>query len=267
MAAGLKPHKRVFAHGWWTFDGQKMSKSLGNVINPHAMIAKFGLDPVRYFLLREVPFGQDGDFSQRAMIGRLNGDLANDFGNLAQRVLSFVQKNAGAAVPQPRRVHAGRQQAAGRRQEPADHRPRRAGRAGLPQGARRAVADRRRRQPLCRRAGAVDLAQDRCGTHEHGAVRADGNAAPARDPQPAVHAAVDGEAAGPARGAAGGARLRGARHGAGGRHRLCRRRRASSRAMWKRALSRRRRRAGRDAGRQPLPSRLPADAPRTCPAR
>ena len=101
MAAGLKPQKRVFAHGWWTFDGQKMSKSLGNVINPHAMIAQYGLDPLRYFLMREVPFGQDGDFSQRAMIGRLNGDLANDFGNLAQRVLSFVQKNAGAAVPQP----------------------------------------------------------------------------------------------------------------------------------------------------------------------
>jgi methionyl-tRNA synthetase len=101
MAAGVAPPKRVFAHGWWTVEGQKMSKSLGNVISPHDMIAKYGLDPVRYFLLREVPFGQDGDFSQRAMIGRLNGDLANDLGNLAQRVLSFVQKNAGAAVPQP----------------------------------------------------------------------------------------------------------------------------------------------------------------------
>jgi methionyl-tRNA synthetase len=101
MAAGVKPQQRVFAHGWWTVEGQKMSKSLGNVISPHDMIAKYGLDPVRYFLLREVPFGQDGDFSQRAMVGRLNGDLANDLGNLAQRVLSFVQKNAGAAVPQP----------------------------------------------------------------------------------------------------------------------------------------------------------------------
>ena len=101
MAAGVAPPKRVFAHGWWTVEGQKMSKSLGNVISPHDMIAKYGLDPVRYFLLREVPFGQDGDFSQRAMVGRLNGDLANDLGNLAQRVLSFVQKNAGAAVPQP----------------------------------------------------------------------------------------------------------------------------------------------------------------------
>jgi methionyl-tRNA synthetase len=101
MAASVAPPKRVFAHGWWTVEGHKMSKSLGNVISPHDMIAKYGLDPVRYFLLREVPFGQDGDFSQRAMIGRLNGDLANDLGNLAQRVLSFVQKNAGAAVPQP----------------------------------------------------------------------------------------------------------------------------------------------------------------------
>jgi methionyl-tRNA synthetase len=101
MAAGIKPQKRVFAHGWWTVEGQKMSKSLGNVISPHDMIAKYGLDPVRYFLLREVPFGQDGDFSQRAMVHRLNGDLANDLGNLAQRVLSFVQKNAGAAVPIP----------------------------------------------------------------------------------------------------------------------------------------------------------------------
>jgi methionyl-tRNA synthetase len=101
MAAGVKPQKRVFAHGWWTNEGQKMSKSLRNVVSPYDMIAKYGLDPVRYFLLREVPFGQDGDFSQRAMVGRLNGDLANDLGNLAQRVLSFVQKNAGAAVPQP----------------------------------------------------------------------------------------------------------------------------------------------------------------------
>jgi methionyl-tRNA synthetase len=101
MAAGLKPHKRVFAHGWWTAEGQKMSKSLGNVIEPHAAIAKYGLDPLRYFLLRELPFGQDGDFSHRAMVQRMNSDLANDLGNLAQRVLSFIAKNAEAKVPQP----------------------------------------------------------------------------------------------------------------------------------------------------------------------
>ncbi len=101
MAAGLKPPKRVFAHGWWTVEGQKMSKSLGNVVDPFDMIAKYGLDPVRYFLMREVPFGQDGDFSQAAMIGRLNNDLANDFGNLAQRVLTQVNRNCAAAAPEP----------------------------------------------------------------------------------------------------------------------------------------------------------------------
>ena len=101
MGAGLEPPKRVFAHGWWTNEGQKISKSLGNVIEPHALIEQYGLDPVRYFLLREVPFGNDGDFSHRAMVGRLNGDLANDLGNLCQRVLSMIAKNCGGAVPDP----------------------------------------------------------------------------------------------------------------------------------------------------------------------
>jgi methionyl-tRNA synthetase len=101
MAAELSPPRRVFAHGWWTVEGQKMSKSLGNVVEPNALIAKYGLDQTRYFLLREVPFGQDGNFSHRQMVLRINSDLANDFGNLAQRVLSFIGKNAGGAVPQP----------------------------------------------------------------------------------------------------------------------------------------------------------------------
>jgi len=101
MAAGLEPPTRVFAHGWWTNEGQKISKSLGNVIDPHHLIDLYGLDPVRYFLLREVPFGNDGDFSHRAMVGRMNGDLANDFGNLAQRVLSMIQRNCDARVPAP----------------------------------------------------------------------------------------------------------------------------------------------------------------------
>ncbi|MBL8806378.1 MAG: methionine--tRNA ligase [Rhodospirillales bacterium] len=99
-AAGIATPKRVFAHGWWTNEGQKISKSLGNVIDPVKLVEKYGLDPVRYFLLREVSFGQDGDFSNSAMVRRMNTDLANDLGNLAQRVLSFVAKNAGGEVPQ-----------------------------------------------------------------------------------------------------------------------------------------------------------------------
>lgn len=101
MAAGLEPPKRVFAHGWWTIEGQKMSKSLGNVIAPETLVNTYGLEQTRYFLLREVPFGNDGDFSHRAMVNRINGDLANDYGNLVQRVLSMIGKSCGAAVPQP----------------------------------------------------------------------------------------------------------------------------------------------------------------------
>ncbi|GGB38327.1 methionine--tRNA ligase [Tistrella bauzanensis] len=101
MAAGLTPPRRVFAHGWWTIEGEKMSKSIGNTIDPHDLVSTYGLDQTRYFLMREVPFGNDGDFSRQAMIGRINNDLANDFGNLVQRVLSMVQKNCGGKVPSP----------------------------------------------------------------------------------------------------------------------------------------------------------------------
>ncbi len=101
MAAGLEPPRRVFAHGWWTNEGQKISKSLGNVIDPVELVEKYGLDPVRYFLLREVPFGNDGDFSHQAIKNRMNSELANDYGNLAQRTLSMIAKNCGGRLPEP----------------------------------------------------------------------------------------------------------------------------------------------------------------------
>ncbi len=99
MAAGLPLPKRIFSHGWWTVDGQKMSKSLGNVIDPHDLIGEFGADALRFFLLREVPFGNDGDFSRRALISRLNVELANDLGNLAQRSLSLIARNCEGRLP------------------------------------------------------------------------------------------------------------------------------------------------------------------------
>jgi methionyl-tRNA synthetase len=99
MAAGLPLPEKVFSHGWWTVEGEKMSKSLGNFIDVRPLVAEFGVDAVRFFLLREVPFGGDGDFSRKALISRLNVELANDLGNLAQRTLSFIAKNAGGVVP------------------------------------------------------------------------------------------------------------------------------------------------------------------------
>ncbi len=110
LAAGIQPPKRVFAHGWWTKDGKKISKSEGNTVDPFALAQQYGVDQLRYFLIREVPFGQDGDFSNAAFIQRVNSDLANDFGNLVQRVLSFIQKHAQARVPQATALSADDQQ-------------------------------------------------------------------------------------------------------------------------------------------------------------
>jgi len=101
MAAGLEPPRRIFAHGWWTVEGHKMSKSLRNVVDPWRLIDTYGLDQTRYFLLREIPFGNDGDFSHQAMINRMNRDLANDYGNLVQRVLSMIQRYGEGRVPAP----------------------------------------------------------------------------------------------------------------------------------------------------------------------
>jgi methionyl-tRNA synthetase len=101
MAAGLPIPKKVFAHGWWTIEGQKMSKSLQNVVEPNMLVEKYGVDAVRYFLLREVPFGLDGDFSHGALIHRINSDLANDLGNLLNRSTAMLGKYFGGILQQP----------------------------------------------------------------------------------------------------------------------------------------------------------------------
>jgi methionyl-tRNA synthetase len=98
-AGGIAPPRGIFAHGWWTIEGRKMSKSVGNVVDPGALADRYGVDPLRYFLMREVPFGPDGDFSQRALVGRINADLANDLGNLFSRVLAMTGKYCAGAVP------------------------------------------------------------------------------------------------------------------------------------------------------------------------
>ena len=101
MSAGLPLPRQVVVHGFLFNRGEKMSKSVGNVISPAALAEHYGVDALRYFFLREVPFGQDGNYSHEAIVGRINADLANDLGNLAQRSLSMIAKNCGGAVPTP----------------------------------------------------------------------------------------------------------------------------------------------------------------------
>ena len=101
MAAGIPVPKRVYAHGFLFNRGEKMSKSVGNVVDPFALADQYGVDQLRYFLLREVPFGQDGNYNHEAIVARTNADLANDLGNLAQRSLSMIGKQHGGIVPEP----------------------------------------------------------------------------------------------------------------------------------------------------------------------
>ena len=101
MSAGVAVPRRIFSHGFLFNRGEKMSKSVGNVIDPFALAEAYGVDPLRYFFLREVPFGQDGNYSHDAIVNRINADLANDLGNLAQRSLTMVARNFGGVLPTP----------------------------------------------------------------------------------------------------------------------------------------------------------------------
>ncbi len=101
MSVGLPLPEKVFAHGWLTVNGQKISKSLGNAIDPRYFVNKYGNDVVRYYLVREISFGKDGDFSEEKLVGRLNSDLANDYGNLLHRATAMVQKYFNGSLPRP----------------------------------------------------------------------------------------------------------------------------------------------------------------------
>lgn len=103
-AAGLQLPKTIFAHGWWKVGEDKMSKSRGNIVDPIEMVERFGVDAYRFFLLREVPFGLDGSFSESSLIGRINSDLANDLGNLLHRTLSMIEKYFSGVVPERRSI-------------------------------------------------------------------------------------------------------------------------------------------------------------------
>jgi len=101
MSAELPLPKKIFAHGWWTVEGEKMSKSLGNVVDPYQVADEFGVDVFRYFLMREIPFGQDGDYSNTSLINRINGELANGLGNLVSRTLGMIEKYFEGRIPAP----------------------------------------------------------------------------------------------------------------------------------------------------------------------
>jgi methionyl-tRNA synthetase len=101
MSAGVEVPRRIFSHGFLFNRGEKMSKSVGNVIDPVALADAYGVDQLRYFFLREVPFGQDGNYSHEAIVNRINADLANDLGNLAQRSLTMIARQLGGVLPKP----------------------------------------------------------------------------------------------------------------------------------------------------------------------
>ncbi len=101
MGAGVEPPQRVFAHGWWTVEGDKMSKSKGNVVDPYQVVAAYGVDRFRYFMMREVSFGLDGDYSERALVERCNADLSDNFGNMVHRTLKMLEKYRGGRISLP----------------------------------------------------------------------------------------------------------------------------------------------------------------------
>ena len=194
MSAGLPVPKQVVVHGFLFNRGEKMSKSVGNVVGPKEMVEAYGLDPVRYFFLREVPFGQDGSYSHEAIVARMNADLANDIGNLAQRSLTMIARNCGGLAPDWRGVQPrdedlamlGARRRADRRSAPAY--------AGFraPSLYRRGFRGRGGGQSLFRQRRAVEARQVRSGAHGARSLRHGRNLADRRDPVAAGDAGKHG---------------------------------------------------------------------------
>ena len=195
MSAGVAVPRRIFSHGFLFNRGEKMSKSVGNVIDPFALAEAYGVDPLRYFFLREVPFGQDGNYSHDAIVNRINADLANDLGNLAQRSLTMVARNFGGVLPTPRSLERSRPGDPRRRRRYDRQGARSDGHATITSGAQCGVGGRGRRQPLFRRRSALGAGQDRSGAAGHRALRDRRSVAADRDPGAAVRAGLRGEIA------------------------------------------------------------------------
>ena len=192
MSAGIELPKRIFGHGFLFNRGEKMSKSVGNVVDPFELVKAYGVDQVRYFFLREVAFGQDGNYNHEAIVNRINADLANDLGNLAQRSLSMIAKNCDGKIPEPGAFTEADQAIlaaadAHVRQGARGHGP--AGHQAVP---RCRVGRGRRRQPLLRRRGAVGQAQDRFRAHGDDPLRDGRSGAAGGDPgAPVMPASAD----------------------------------------------------------------------------
>ena len=161
MSAGIEVPQRIFSHGFLFNRGEKMSKSVGNVIDPFALADAYGVDPLRYFFLREVPFGQDGNYSHEAIVNRINADLANDLGNLAQRSLSMIGKAFGGVLPEPGEFSAEDKTILAAADAHDRHRARAHEDAAAAPGAQRGLGGGGRRQPLLRVGGALGAGQDR----------------------------------------------------------------------------------------------------------
>ncbi len=152
MSAGIEVPRRIFSHGFLFNRGEKMSKSVGNVIDPFALADAYGVDQLRYFFLREVPFGQDGNYSHEAIVNRINADLANDLGNLAQRSLSMIARQLGGVLPEPGSVQRRRRGDAGGGRRHDRQGTRGDADATTAPGAQRDLGGGGRGQPLFRRA-------------------------------------------------------------------------------------------------------------------